>query len=230
MEFPLKEHRDVLKLCLCLVFNHRLMKKWPAHMDNNIPHKIAFNNFSIIRWESLARCYHAPGSVSSSYSFFNSSRSSSFFFLSLSLCSDFGPGRLLSGLLGDRQQSADRWFLSLAVNRPLVGELTPVTLLVCYARLPSHSLEQPTSPFPEVGGAGGGGGGPVGRRPDGRARLEKCCPRRRRALAAWVRIRLPGGAQRNKTVSHPLNICTASWRPASCDYGNVMLARFSCRK
>ncbi len=30
----------------------------------------------------------------------------------------------------------------MAVNRPLVGELTPVTLLVCNGRLPSHSPGQ----------------------------------------------------------------------------------------
>lgn len=52
------------------------------------------------------------------------------------------PKAALSRLLGDRQQSADRWFLSMAVNRPLVGELTPVTPLVCNSRFPSHSLGQ----------------------------------------------------------------------------------------
>lgn len=47
------------------------------------------------------------------------------------------PKAARTGLFGDRQQSADRWFLSVAVNRPLVGKLTPVTLLVCNSRLPS---------------------------------------------------------------------------------------------
>lgn len=45
-------------------------------------------------------------------------------------------------MFGDKQQSADRWFLSVAVNRPLVGKLTPVTLLVCNSRLLSHSPGQ----------------------------------------------------------------------------------------
>lgn len=48
----------------------------------------------------------------------------------------------LSALFSDRQQSADRWLLSMAVNRPLVGELTPVTLPVCNSTLPSHSPGQ----------------------------------------------------------------------------------------
>lgn len=50
----------------------------------------------------------------------------------------------------DRQQCADRWFLSVAVNRPLVGELTPVTPLVCNSKQsPLSQLRAADDLFPE---------------------------------------------------------------------------------
>lgn len=42
----------------------------------------------------------------------------------------------------DKQRTVDRWLLSVLVNRPLVAELTPVTLLMWSSRVPSHSLGQ----------------------------------------------------------------------------------------
>lgn len=57
------------------------------------------------------------------------------------LTDDFGPRRLCLACLVT-VNSADRWSLSTAVNRPLVGELTHVTLLLCNSRVPSHSLGQ----------------------------------------------------------------------------------------
>lgn len=92
----------------------------------------AINNSSMMRWASLARYYYAPGRV----------LSIQFYFYKTLFWTVTWPKAALSGLSGGRQQSADRWFLSMAVNRPLVGELTPVTLLVFNSRLPSHSLGQ----------------------------------------------------------------------------------------
>lgn len=99
------------------------------------------------------------------YSFFNSIRHFFEWWL--------WPKAARFGLFGDRQQSADRWFLSMAVNRPLVGELTPVTLLVYNSRLPSHSLGQLVS-FSQKWA---GGSGPVGKRTDVLASKNRphCC-------------------------------------------------------
>lgn len=66
----------------------------------------------------------------------------SFNFIQHFLTWDFSSRRLCLACSGDRQHRADRWFLSVAVNRPLVGGLTPVTLLVCNSGVPSHSLGQ----------------------------------------------------------------------------------------
>lgn len=120
-----------------------------------------------------------------------------------------------------RWQSADRWFLSVAVNRPLVGGLTPVTLPVYNSRLPSHSPgqlrnfsqksdEQVAGPTWEA---------------DGHARCKKTVvlplsplpsplfPPLSLLMAAWEKTCLAKERKPNKIMSHASSICPASWRP-----------------
>lgn len=133
-------------------------------------------------------------------SFFNSIRN---FFLKW-----FGPRRLC--LVTGNRPLIDGC-CSLAVNRPLVGELTPVTLLVCSSssRLPSRSPGQLMS---------------FSQKSDGEQVVavqsgmwtdvfaSRNCPPSLRT-AAWVRIWLSTEKMgENKIISRPSNICTASWR------------------
>lgn len=124
-------------------------------------------------------------------------------------CSDriLWPKAAHSRLLGDRQQIAERWIQSVAINRPLVGDLTPATLLFYNGSLPSHSLRQPINFSHKcdeqvlvVRLLGSGRTGKV-----------NICCMIYDVLRGWEY----GSHKKNsdiKAASHPSNICTASWR------------------